>query len=383
VPNVFVWLLLGLPVLLALGCGGASGDTTLYVYDNASSSVLIWSDVSKVYASAKAGTTVAAADRTIVNGLGSGAELAWGGLALDSTSNRLYLVTTSGLVYVINKASSQTGTVSALADVISFSLGESGVDPYSGGSVFEQAAVDGASNTLFVLETAASGSASRVWKITDASGVANGTIITPAASYTIGVSTDTFGCGVAAIAGGNAYGLFGNGSVIYNGLGTIAYSGARLRKSSGGVFPSPLGGLYSSGVVIGALTELGSPLEYGSLGYDAQHLALYVFAPDSASPTDAAILVFDSSTFSTSLDVAPSRTLGDTAGALATLRIIAHPADGDWLLGANFTLTSGSTIGAGTGGSTLLIWDAPSGDSAALSVTMPDTSEIRGMAIGK
>jgi hypothetical protein len=375
-------LLLCLTLLLALGCGGATGGTTLYVYDNATSSVLAWSDVNKVYSSAEAGTTVAAADRTIVNGLGSGTELAWGGLALDNSSNRLYLVTTGGLVYVIKKASSQSGTVSALTDIISFNLGQSGVDPYSDGSVFGEATVDATSNTLFVLEGAADGSAARVWKITNASDVVSGTIFTPAASYTTGVSTDTFGCGVAAIPGGNLYGLFGGGGALYNGLGTVAYSGPRLRKSSSGVLTSPLGSLYSSGAVVGALTELGSPLEYGSLAYDSQNLALYVFAPDSAAATDAAILVFTSGSFSPGLDVAPSRSLGDTAWALASLRIIAHPADGDWLLGADFTLTSGSTIGAGTGGDTLLIWKAPSGGSAAITAKMTGTSEIRGMAIG-
>jgi len=99
--------------------------------------------------------------------------------------------------------------------------------------------------------------------------------------------------------------------------------------------------------------------------------------------TDAAILVFDSGTFSTGLDVAPSRTLGDTAGALATLRIIAHPADGDWLLGANFTLTSGSAIGEGTGTPDLLLWNAPnSGGVAASSAAMPGVTQRNGSAFG-
>ncbi|MDR3669991.1 MAG: hypothetical protein P4L36_04050 [Holophaga sp.] len=375
-------LLFCLPMLLVLGCGGASGGTALYVYDNATSSVLVWSDVSKVYASAEAGTTVAAADRKIVNGLSSSTELAWGGLTLDNSSNRLYLVTTSGVVYVIKKASSQTGTISKQADIISFNLGQSGTDPYSAGSVFEQASVDGNSNTLFVLEVAADGSATRVWKITNASNVDNDTTFTPASSYTTGVSTDTFGCGVAAMSGGNLFGLFGGGGTIYNGLGTVAYSGPRLRKGSGGTLTAPASGDYSSGAIIGSSTELGSSLEYGALGYDSQNLVLYVFAPSSTAPTDAAILVFNNGQFSPGLDEAPTRTLGDTAGALASLRTISHPATGDWLLGANFTLTSDSKIGAGTGGDTLMIWKAPSGGSAAVTATLPGTSEIRGMTIG-
>ncbi|MDR3672341.1 MAG: hypothetical protein P4L36_15950 [Holophaga sp.] len=372
-----------LALLGALGCvKNSSGGTNLYVYDNTSRSVLVWNDVNKVYSAAKAGTTVPSADRTIVNGLSSGEDLSWGGLAMDNTGNRIYLVETDGTVYVINKANTQSGTVSKTADIISFTLGKSGVDPYTAGSVFGQAAVDGNSNILYVLENAANGSATRVWKITNASQVGNSSTITPASSYTIGVSTDTFGCGVAAIPGGNAYGLFGGGTTIYDGMGNNPRSGPRLRQGSGGTFPSPASNDYSSGVVIGLATELVSPLQYGSLAYDSQNSSLYVFAPNYSSPGNAAVLVFKSSAFSPGLDVAPTRSLGDTAGALGNLRAISHPASGDWLLGANFSLTSSSAIGEGTGTSSLLIWDTPSGGSAAVSATLPGVSEIRGMAIG-
>jgi hypothetical protein len=379
-------LALSAALLAALGCvKDTGGGTTLYVYDNASSSVLVWNDVNKVYSAAKGATTVPAADRTIVNGLNPSDDLAWGGLAMDSTSNRLYLVTTIGQVYVINKASTQHGTVSALSDIISFNLGQSGVDPYSAGSVFEQAAVDGTSNTLFVLESAADGSATRVWRVTNASQMSNGAVLTPAAQYTVGISTDTFGCGVATIPGGNLYGLFGGGGTIYNGLGTIAYSGARLRQGSGGSFPSSLGNLYSSGVVVGALTELGSP-QYGSLAYDSQKSALYTFAPSVASPTSSSILVFTTGSFSAGLNVAPSRTLAVPAlpfNGGTSLRTISHPADGDWLLGTYFTLApTTSVIGDGTGSTYLAIWDAPSGGGAGYTASIPGTTEIRGMAIG-
>jgi hypothetical protein len=69
------------------------------------------------------------------------------------------------------------------------------------------------------------------------------------------------------------------------------------------------------------------------------------------------------------------------AGALGNLRTIAHPANSDWLLGANFTLTTGSAIGEGSGGANLLIWKSPSGGGAALSAALPGVTEIRGMAI--
>jgi hypothetical protein len=182
---------------------------------------------------------------------------------------------------------------------------------------------------------------------------------------------------VAAVPGGSYYGLFGGGGTIYNGDGTLNYSGARIRQS-----PFVALSLVSSGVQIGPNTLLGSPLAYGGLAYDSQNSALYVFAPTSSAPASASILVFNNSKFTSGLNQAPSRTLGDAAGALTTLRTISHPATGDWLLGVNFTGSSTSVIGEGAGGPSLMIWKAPSGGGAAVSATMPGTTEIRGMAIG-
>ena len=54
----------------------------------------------------------------------------------------------------------------------------------------------------------------------------------------------------------------------------------------------------------------------------------------------------------------------------------------DWLLGVKFTVAATSVIGEGTGEPVLLIWKAPSAGGAAVSATMPGTTEIRGMAIG-
>jgi hypothetical protein len=379
-----------LPALLTLlgglGCvKDTTGGTTLYVYDGGTSSVLVWNDVNDVYNAQQKATTIPAANRTITSDLLSGITLAWGGLTVDNNSNRLYLVTEAGVVWVITKASTQNGSISNTSDITNFNLGAPGTDPYSGGSVFEQACVDGSSNTLFVTETAADGSATRIWKITNASTVAQtygpGYTFTPAATYTIGTGTDTFGCGVAAIPGGNAYGLMGNGAVLYNGLGTTSYTGARVRATQSGIF-NPLTYITTGGVLIGPATDLGSPLQYGGLGFDSQNNVLYVFAPDYSSPTDASILVYNKSLFTAGLNQPPTRTLGDVAGALGNLRTIAHPANSDWLLGANFTLTTGSAIGEGSGGADLLIWKSPSAGGAALSAGLPGVTEIRGMAIG-
>jgi len=371
-------LTLSAALLAALGCvKDTSGGTPLYVYDNASSSVKVWNDVDKVYAAAKASTAVPAADRTITSTVIGNIDLAWGGLAQDNNSNRIYLVSTDGIVYVITKANTQNGSISNTSDITSFHLGASGTDRFSQGSVFGQASVDGGQNILYVLENANDGSATRVWRITGASQVGNESTFSPATSFTVGVSNDTFGCGVAAVPGGNYYGLFGGGGTIYNGDGTLNYSGARIRQSPFVALP-----LVSSGVQIGPNTGLGSPLAFGGLAYDSQNSAIYVFAPTSSAPASASILVFNNSKFTSGLNQAPSRTLGDAAGALNTLRTISHPATGDWLLGVNFTVSPTSVIGEGAGGPSLLIWKAPSGGGAAVSATMPGTTEIRGMAIG-
>ncbi len=378
-----------LPALLtllgALGCvKDTSGGTNLYVFDGGTRSVLVWNDVNDVYNAQQKTGTIPAANRTITSSLLSGITLAWGGLTMDNNSNRLYLVTEAGVVWVITQASTQSGSISNTSDITNFNLGAPGTDPFSGGSVFEQACVDGTSNTLFVTETASDGAATRIWKITSASTVAQtygaGYTFTPAASYTIGTGTDTFGCGVAAVPGGNAYGLMGNGAVLYNGLQTLSYTGARVRATQGGVF-NAIPYITNGGVLIGPDTELGSPLQYGGLGYDSQNSVLYVFAPDASSTTDASILVFNKTLFTSGLNQPPTRTLGDVAGALGNLRTIAHPANSDWLLGANFTLTTGSAIGEGSGGANLLIWKSPSGGGAALSAALPGVTEIRGMAI--
>lgn len=375
-------LALSAALLAAPGCvKHTNGGTTLYVYDNASSSVKVWDDVNKVYDAALGATAVPAADRTITSSVIGSVDLAWGGLAHDNNSNRIYLVTNAGTVFVITKADSQNGSISKTTDITSFYLGSASSDRFSQGSVFGQASVDGGQNILYVLENANDGSATRIWKITGASQVSNGFTFTPATSYTLAVlPSDTFGAGVAAIPGGNLYGLAGGGPTLYNGLGTLSYSGARIRQSQSGAFSSST--YVNSGVQIGPSTGLGSPLAYGGLAYDSQNSALYVFAPTSSAPASASVLVFNSSKFTAGLDQAPSRTLGDAAGALASLRTISHPAVGDWLLGVNFTAAGTSVIGEGTGTDVLRIWKNPSGGGAAVSATLPGTTEIRGMAIG-
>jgi len=141
-----------LPALLLLqGCVGDSSGTTLYVYDNASSSVRVWDDVSVVYTAAQAGTVVAAPDRVIESSLYASMTLAWNGLAVDDTRNRLYLVSQAGTVYVIAEAKTQNGTLSSTSDITSFTLGES-TERYSSDSVFGPASLDSSSDILYVMD---------------------------------------------------------------------------------------------------------------------------------------------------------------------------------------------------------------------------------------
>jgi len=369
-----------LPALLLLqGCVGDNSGTTLYVYDNASSSVRVWDDVSAVYTAAQAGTVVAAPDRVIESSLYASMTLAWNGLAVDDTRNRLYLVSQAGTVYVIAEAKTQNGTLSSTSDITSFTLGES-TERYSSDSVFGPASLDSSSDILYVMESSADYSAARVWRIASPDSQTNTGIVTPASSYTFGIGTDTYGAGVAALPGGGVFGLFGGGSAVYSSSET--YTGPRLRYGPSGSFLAPDALGVSSDVLIGGDTLLSNPLTIGALGYDAQRACLYVFSGPATSSTE--ILVFNKSQFTAgTFDAAPARTLSDTPSTLADLRFIAHAPYADWLLGANYTAT---TTGTGTGEAVLFIWKAPSDGGSALQATLPDstsgTLQIRGMAIG-
>jgi len=376
--TVFRWL--GLAALLPLlNCVGDTSGTTLYVYDNTSSTVRVWSDVNNVYDAATAGTTVAAPDRVITSSLYSSITLAWGGLARDDNRDRLYLVSQAGTVFDIHNAGSQDGTISATSDITYFTLGAS-TERYSSGSVFGAASIDPTSDILYVLETALDGTACRVWVISGASSQANAGALTPASSYTSGIDTDTYGSGVAAIPGSGVFGLFGGGGAIYTASST--FTGPRLRLAPGGSFVSTDSTGYGYDVIIGGDTLLGSSATYGSLGFDASNSCVYVLA----GPGPTGIQVFTRSQYTShALDEAPVRTLGDSAASLADLRILAHAPYSDWLLGAEYAATTSGT-GIGTGLPTLFIWKAPADGGTAVQAAMPESSsgtlQIRGMAIG-
>jgi hypothetical protein len=379
-----------LALLGALGCvDHTAGGTTLYVYDNSTSTVQVWADINNVYSAVQANTAVAAPDRAIQSPLLSGIDLAWGGLAVDSSKNILYLVSEAGAVFSITKANTQNGSISAQVDITTFTLGAAS-DQFSQGSVFGQAAIDSTNNILYVMETATDGSQTRVWRVVNPNqaSLIYAQPMTPASTYTIGISTDTFGTGVAVSQSGTVYGLFGGGTQpVYS--PNLTSTGPRLRQGPGGSFPSPnpLTG-YSGNLLIGANTKLADPLSIGSLGYDAQNNILYVFSGPTTSGLPP-IVAFSQGLFGQgNFNLAPTSSLPDTAATLPNLRIISHPSSSDWLLGATYTADTTSAIGAGTGGASLLLWKSPSagGVSAIPALMQPATQsatmEIRGMAIG-
>ncbi len=373
-----VFLAVLLASLASLGCVDHNTKAALYVYDAGTSTVQEWDDVNAV----RSATTSAAADRsfTATSWAGKLAPLAWGGLALDTSLDRIYLVGETGTVYVVLQASSQSGTISGISNLLTFTLDPTLPSGASlGGSVFGQVAVDRGSHALYVMETATDGSAARVWNIPSSllNSANSGSSLDT--SLTFKVAGDKWGAGLAVATGGTVYGQFGTGNTFYTDV-TLAtpLDGERLRQGQGG-FPSSIPNI-GPGALIGASTQLNvnAVPAYGSLAFDSQNNLLYAFTQPRDNP--AQVLVFSSGQFTAGgLNQAPKRVLADAAADLAGLRVIAHPPADDWLLGAFFT--AGSS-GSGTGQGLLRVWKDPSGGGAGLTVTMTGATQIRGMALG-
>jgi hypothetical protein len=364
-------------LLASLGCvDHNAGGKTLSVFDNTSNLVKVWSDINKLFD--LGGGTAADPDRTIGVSTLSGVTLAWGGVAVDSNSDRIYLLSEGGTVYVITNASTRNGTLSnpASTDFYSFNLGSSS-DRYDN-DAFGQLAVDPTTNSLYAVESTLSGNKSRVWRVTSPSTQYFTTL--DAASNTTNAGNDTYGAGVAAMNGGEAFALFGNGNTVFGGVGGItSYTGARVRLTSGKSFVSdpPYGSSgYQGNVIIGDTTGLTASLSYGAVAYDNQKSQVYVLAQGSGP-----VLVWNRSQFGTNYNQTPVRSLTNDSGLLSSLRTLSHPYDSDWLLGAYYTVAPASAT-TGTGGSNLLIWKEPSGGGTPVQVTLPGSLEVRGMAIG-
>ena len=361
----------------SLGCvdHDASGKI-LYVFDGSSKSVLAWNDVSKVFSAAP---TAPAPDRTISSSLLTSmtASLAWGGLAVDTNINVIYLVTETGVVYAIKKASTQNGSISLATDIISFTLSTA-----YGNSVFGQVALDASQNILYVQENNSQNGQTRVWTLAGVSQIGNGSSIAES-SQTFSSNADTWGAGLAAYPGGRLFGLFGGGNAVADSLGNTT-SGPRLRLATSGAFPV---GFVGANVLIGGNTLINTPCNYGALAYDPQNSELYVMSqPVSSSSTQAAVQVFGYGQFNTSpFNQAAKRSLGDSQATLSKLRTLSHPVDSDWLLGADYNATTSGGI-QGSGNSYLYLWQSPSGGGASKQINITGatgaSTEVRGLAVG-
>lgn len=325
-------------LLLQLGCidpiGGTSvSGTTLYAFDGATGDVLVWNDASVVYD----GTTLPAPDRTISgNSLDQVKALGWGGMAMDPTNNRLFLVTASGKVARIDRIRTQSGALTSTNDIVLFTLGSSS-ERLSGG-VFGQAAVDPSNGTLYVTET--TDTDAHIWAVSNPGNILDGTTV-PLIQVRATSGTDIKATGVAA-SQGSVYAYFGGGdNVINNGT---SYSGGRIRKGSSS---------FTQVVVNSDSAVLGTT---GSLGLDSSNSLLYVARRTSAGAVgDPPILVYKLGRFTSGFNQANDATLGTAAGQ-PNLRFITHAGSKDWLAGGNMVGTAGST--------TILLWRNPSvGDS--------------------
>lgn len=373
--------ILCLAALLALsgppGCvDDEAGGGGLYVYDGASQSVLVWKDVEKVLEAGKAGKEPPKADRTFTSGSIRALTLAWGGLALDDSHSRLYLVSEKGTVYAIANPRTQTGSISGINNITSFSL-----ERYPGGSRFGPASVDPNRNVLYVVENDKEGDAARIWAIGNASQVPNGQTLGKD-GHTFTAEGDKQAIGVAAGQARTVYGLFADGKHFEDSQNN-AITGPRLREGTDARFPSNPVHQRPINTLIGAQTLVPDPLGYASLAYDGQRHSLYLFAHPSreGDPAKAGLLVFGASQFHGNHDQAPNRTLAEVP---KDLRIIAHPLHAGWLVGAGFTPAPGAAEpGQGRGRAALYLWKSPADGGAPTTIQkLPGVSEIRGLAMG-
>jgi len=361
---------------LSMACvdkvGGDTGVAPLYVYDGTTNSVLVWNDINDLYKAGHDGTTVPGPNRTIdLNTAAPSLALAWGGMAMDDSTQRLYLASADGSkILRILHAGTKSGdlTTSPGEDRISFSV-DMAAGSFSGGAL-GQVAVNSSGDLLI---TQWSSTQSQIWKISDQAQTANPNGKFTGASYLVNnaASGDSNCTGVAVVGTQSIYAFFGNGNNIT--VGNDDFTGPRLRY---GTFSG--GFLANTNVIINKSTDTSKAtklLAYGCLAYDTSNSRLYT----ATSATDFPILVHTSGKFSSQspVDVVPSNQLaGPTNGAL---RIIAHAGQKDWMVGAEST--DGATQGTGT--NKLWIWRAPSqtADTANPSpvyVTLPDASSTSG-----
>jgi hypothetical protein len=362
-----------LALLGPLGCTVQDTGGSLYLFDNASSSVQVWQDVEQLHSAAKEAKAIPEPIRTIKSDTFKRITLAWGGMALDPLNRRLYLVSDTGKVHVILDPANQNGSISGKDKIVSFSLGSSG-DRYSGGSVFGQASVDPTHNTLYVVENAKDGESSRLWQVPNASKLDGRTLGKD--RHTLGVENDKRCAGVAAGPAHKVYALFGDGDEFTDGPGGANLPGPRLRQGTNGAFPAPLMPRNPVNTLVGDRTLLPDTLGYGALAFDQRHHLLYALVPPAKAGDPPSILTFGEGQFHGHHNQAPERVLPKPP---RNLRLIVHPSNSHWMLGAGFTRTGDRGQGAGQG--KLYLWKAPSEDGTWIEVpSLPGVTDLRGMA---
>ncbi len=346
-------------VLLGLGCvdaagGGSTGGTVLYAYDSTTSQVLEW-DANSFFASDSPTVLKSLASNAFNNHIQT---LAWGGLCLDATGNRLYLVNeTTGDVVRVNNVRNATGTLPTTGSdaPVSFTLGASSSERLSGGK-FGQAAVDLGTGTLYVCER--NDSETRIWVVANAGSQAADSTV--AASNTVKVTGDKACTGVAAGLSGQLYGYFESG----NDIGPDKLSGPRLRKGGTSGFSS------DASVLVGASTLLG---KYGSLALDTGNNLLFVARHDSDAGSSAnPVLAFSVGKFNGGgFNQGADFTLG-TFSAQQDLRVLAHPGNKEWLA----ALSSNSETASGK----IHIWKLPRDVTGVPKVKTFSNSTFKGIA---
>jgi len=341
-------------LLLATGCkdpGSNTAGSALYTFDSTTSQVLVWTDMDTLYANPTNAPT-----HQITSSLFSQVtNLAWGGLGFDQNRGILYLVSATGSIVRVSGIRTQTQS-GALpnAQVVSYSLSSTG---RLTSSIFGQASVDAANDTLYITENG--DSATQIWVVTGASTQTQNTTVT---LQSLQIGGDTGGTGVAA-AKGVVYGFMANGGPV----GINSLTGPRIRQGTASAFDP-----NSNLVIVSTQTPqiLGI---YGSLAFDTGDGLVFAARHNTdAGSTLPPIDVFATGQFSEGPYQAPNAQLGSATNQ-PTLRVISHPGIKDWLVG----LSGEGAVGYGT----IFLWKAPIGGTDAVVITAPSGSVLMGLAV--
>ena len=344
-PKFWSFTGVALTALLSVSCvdklANNTGSAPLYVFDGSSHAVLAWADLAVLYDASAAGT----ADRTITSNakIGSGFTLGQGGMALDSSRQNLYLVAqTTKKVVRISRVGSQVGELTSTADIISFTLDDTGTD-----SQIWVIPLDAVADGVTVATTAGSGSI-------QAKLIGN-TTLNPG-------THDTGATGVTTNSAGVTFAYFHGGDTLFQGglTSNTAFAGQdRIRKGGSSGFD-----LWSN-VILGQSGNATTLLaQFGALAYDTSADKLYA-ACQNGTPTP--LVAFDALQFSASGPVEAAPTFA--FGGPADLRVIAHAGQKDWL------------VGASASGNLLWIWKGPStGVDTHLSLPLAGV-QIQGLAL--